>query len=134
MSSEPPHVPDSSRPHERAMNWRDPAAYGMTGVLLLAALISNRSRPAPIGAPLSPAATPARSSNAALTPIDPNTAPWYELAALPRIGEQLAKRIVAYRDQAARPPAFRTLDDLSKVRGIGAKTVARLAPFLLVPE
>lgn len=66
--------------------------------------------------------------------VDPNQAEWWELAALPRIGEVTAKKIVEYRrDHAAMPadePVFRTAQDLTRVRGIGPKTVERLTPFL----
>lgn len=61
------------------------------------------------------------------TRIDVNQAPWPELALLPNIGEQLAKRIVA--DRAQRGP-FKDLDDLLRVKGIGPKTLETLRPFL----
>ncbi len=59
--------------------------------------------------------------------VDVNRASWPELAQLPRIGETLARRIVADRESQG---AFRTPDDLQRVRGIGIKTVARIAPHL----
>ncbi|MCH8150544.1 MAG: helix-hairpin-helix domain-containing protein [Planctomycetes bacterium] len=69
--------------------------------------------------------------------IDPNQAPWYEFTALPRIGESLARRITAYRTEAARrpddgaqSPVFHSAADLDDVRGIGPKTVLRIAPHL----
>ena len=53
---------------------------------------------------------------------------------LPGIGEALAKRIVAYRRQQAADtglePVFRSLEDLDAVRGIGPKTLARMAEYL----
>jgi competence protein ComEA len=84
---------------------------------------------------------PVAESNAigsAARPIDPrinpNTAPWHELTALPRIGEVTAKRIVAFREEHrsgedARP-VFRCPEDLANVHGIGPKTVERLRPHL----
>ena len=70
--------------------------------------------------------------------IDPNTAPWWELTALPRIGEVLARRIVAYREthRAAHgeSPVFARAEDLQGVSGIGPKTVARLRPHLTVGQ
>jgi hypothetical protein len=77
-----------------------------------------------------------RGSNAALikSGIDPNVAEWWELTALPRVGEVTAKRIVAYREQhRGQSPdgcVFRAADDLARVHGIGPKTVERLRPFL----
>jgi len=61
------------------------------------------------------------------TRIDVNRAAWPELALMPNIGEQLAKRIVADRTQ--RGP-FKDLDDLLRVKGIGPKTLETLRPFL----
>lgn len=62
------------------------------------------------------------------TKIDINTADWPELTLLPRIGEQLAKRIVADRQQNG---PFRDIDDLQRVRGIGPRTVEQMRPYLL---
>ena len=67
--------------------------------------------------------------------VEPNRAPWQELAVLPMIGEGKARAIVAYRDvwdrgpQSPRPP-FTSPQDLTKISGIGPKTVAKLAPHL----
>ena len=58
--------------------------------------------------------------------VDLNTAAWHELILLPDIGETLAKRIVESRE---RDGAFASVDDLDRVRGIGAATVERLRPF-----
>ena len=70
--------------------------------------------------------------------IDPNTAPWWELTALPRIGEVLARKIVAYREthQAAheKSPVFARAEDLQRVPGIGPKTVTRLRPHLTIGQ
>jgi hypothetical protein len=69
--------------------------------------------------------------------VDPNTACWFELAQLPGIGESLARRIVGFRDQRAAAATsdtahivFRRAADLAQVKGIGAKTVQRMGPFL----
>ena len=73
--------------------------------------------------------------------IDPNVAPWWELSHLPGIGEIKAKGIVEYRERVRaggvgpdHTTTFRTPSDLAKVKGIGARTVARLAPFLDLPQ
>ena len=55
--------------------------------------------------------------------LDVDTATAAELEALPGIGPSLAARIVE-----ARP--FTSVDDLQRVRGIGPKTVERLAPLV----
>ena len=56
-----------------------------------------------------------------------NRATQEELERLPRVGPVLAARIVAYRE--AHGP-LRSLDDLQKVQGIGARIAARLAPLV----
>jgi competence protein ComEA len=64
--------------------------------------------------------------------IDVNRADWPELALMPNIGEQLAKRIV--EDRAQHGP-FRDMAELRRVRGIGPKTLEGMKPFLLpLPE
>jgi competence protein ComEA len=64
--------------------------------------------------------------------IDVNRADWPELALMPNIGEQLARRIVA--DRQARGP-FRDLAELRRVRGLGPKTLESIRPYLLpIPE
>jgi competence ComEA-like helix-hairpin-helix protein len=63
-------------------------------------------------------------------PLDPNQASAAELRLLPGIGPALSQRIVA--DRRLHGP-FGRIDDLTRVRGIGPKTVERLRP-LLRPE
>lgn len=60
--------------------------------------------------------------------IDINTADWPEFALLPNVGEVLAKRIVADREE--RGP-FKDWNDLRRVRGIGPKTFEQIKPYLL---
>ena len=66
--------------------------------------------------------------------VDPNTAEWHDLAALPQIGPAVAGRIVEEREAfaAANPGVlpYRTLEDLSRVKGIGPATLAALEPYL----
>jgi hypothetical protein len=78
------------------------------------------------------------------TRLDPNIAEWYDLTRLPRVGEGLARSIIAYREaknlewqsshpeQSAEqaPPVFTRPEDLLPIKGIGPKTVERLRPFL----
>ena len=59
--------------------------------------------------------------------IDINSATAKEFERLPRIGPQLAGRIVAYREENG---AFKRIDDITKVKGIGSKTLERLRPYL----
>jgi DNA uptake protein ComE-like DNA-binding protein len=70
--------------------------------------------------------------------VDPNTADWETLAAIPNLGEKRAKAIVAYRDQQAlKAPdgiVFKRPEDLRNIRGIGPATVQNLKPYLLFPH
>jgi len=59
--------------------------------------------------------------------LDINRATWVEWTQLEGIGDSLARRIVADRDQNG---PFRSVDDLRRVPGIGPKTLARLRPWL----
>jgi hypothetical protein len=67
--------------------------------------------------------------------INPNTADWQTLAALPNIGEKRAKDIVAFRDaySSTRPGelAFAKPKDLMQIRGIGEVIVQSLEPYLI---
>lgn len=60
--------------------------------------------------------------------VNLNTADAPVLEQLPGIGEKKAERIIVYRH--AHP--FRKVEDLTRVRGFGKKTLARLKPFLSV--
>lgn len=61
--------------------------------------------------------------------IDVNTATEAELELLPGIGPAMAARIT--EDRRTRGP-FRRVEDLDRVPGIGARTVARLRPLVRV--
>lgn len=63
--------------------------------------------------------------------LDINAATWVEWMQLERIGETLARRIVADRDQ--RGP-FESIDAVQRVDGIGPKTLAALRPHLICVE
>ena len=59
--------------------------------------------------------------------VNVNTATWPELTQLPEIGEMLARRIIDHR--AAEGP-FRSAEDLTRVQGIGDKTLEHMRPYL----
>jgi len=93
----------------------------------------SRSRPGP-----DPVALTSRDAGAADTesgnvarllegqPLDLNRASAEELELLPRIGPTLARRIIEEREQ--RGP-FRSVHDLTRVRGIGPRTLEGIAPL-----
>ena len=63
------------------------------------------------------------------TPLDLNTATEEELTALPGIGEELARRIAAYRRENG---PFADVKDLMKVKGIGEGKLAELDGWITV--
>lgn len=63
--------------------------------------------------------------------LDINSATWVEWMQLEGIGEMLARRIVADREQNGR---FAGIDDLRRVPGIGPKTLERIEPHLVCSD
>ncbi len=71
--------------------------------------------------------------------VNPNTAPWWELVALPGVGVVTAHNIVDYRNGCdagipAGEAVFRCPADLDAVPGIGPTTIARIAPYLILTD
>ena len=61
--------------------------------------------------------------------IDLNRADRVELSLLPGVGPQTADAILAYREQSG---GFESVEDLSKIHGIGPKTLDKLRPLVSV--
>lgn len=61
--------------------------------------------------------------------VDINTALKNELKSLPGIGDSLADRIYRYREEHG---AFASVEDLRNVKGISAKKLEKLKPFVTV--
>ena len=59
--------------------------------------------------------------------VNINTATAEELQLLPGIGEARAKAVIALRKQSG---GFKSVDDLTQVKGIGAKALERLRPYV----
>lgn len=110
-----PGAADPTDPARRA------AVGGVLATLLLIGLVSARPR-AGGASPLSP--------DVARLRLNPNTASREELMLLPDVGPAMADRIVAYRGLFAPGEAFRSLEDLDRIRLIGPATLEKLAPYL----
>ncbi|WP_437194070.1 ComEA family DNA-binding protein [Planctomicrobium sp. SH527] len=63
--------------------------------------------------------------------IDINRANWVEWMQVPEIGQVLAMKVIADRDE--RGP-FRSVDDVERVNGIGRKTLNKIRPHLIFRE
>jgi competence protein ComEA len=63
--------------------------------------------------------------------VNLNTATVEQLVELPGIGEAVAARIVAYREENG---SFAKIEELMNVRGIGEKTFLRLRPLIFVEQ
>ncbi len=61
--------------------------------------------------------------------VNINTASAEELASLPRIGLFTAQKIIEYRQQKG---AFRAIEDLQKIKGIGPATFERIREHITV--
>lgn len=61
--------------------------------------------------------------------VDLNQSSVEELQALPGIGPVLAERIRRYRREKGN---FASIEEITNVRGIGAKRLARLRPYIAV--
>lgn len=90
-------------------------------VILMVALLASLS-------------TSAMASNAAdsgAVKIDINQATAAELQQLKGVGEVIAERIVAYREEAG---GFKTIDEIKNVKGIGEKIFEKIKDLIDVGE
>jgi len=65
------------------------------------------------------------------TPVNLNTATEAQLEALPGIGPKVAQRIVEYRQKNG---AFKKIEDVMNVKGIGEKSFLKIKPMLTVEK
>jgi competence protein ComEA len=85
-------------------------------------------KPAGTSAKRPPAPAASKKAAGATETIDVNTASAEELRKLPGIGPKMSQAIIDERDRAP----FKSVDDLRRVHGIGAKTLDRLRPYITV--
>ncbi len=104
---------------------RQQATLALLATIGILGLLAHRGYHSWCGAPLIPIDEAPRPTVRLW--VDVNRADWPELTMLPRIGERLAQRIIESRE---REGPFRDVDQLSRVRGIGPKTLDELRPYL----
>ena len=97
---------------------------GLAVILIAAAVLLFRPRPASVEITLVPVGQP-KPANA---PLNINRATVEDFAALPGVGPVLAAGIVEWRDSRG---IFRTLDDLLEVPGFGPSLLAKIRPQLV---
>ncbi len=91
---------------------------------------SAEDEPAPVPMRIDKAPPPGKRKDGAKEAVDLNAATAAQLQTLPGIGPKMAQRILDARAQ--RP--FKSVDDLRRVSGIGAKTLERLRPLVTVGD
>jgi competence protein ComEA len=70
-----------------------------------------------------------KAAATASSPVNLNTATAAQLETLPGIGAASAKRIVEYREKNG---AFKKIEELMNVKGIGEKSFLKLKPLITV--
>ena len=100
-------------------------ATKITALALLALILSVMT---PVFATPANAGTES-SATAQTLSVNLNKASSEELQKVPGIGPALAKRIIEFRKENG---PFSRVQDLLKVRGIGEKSLKKLAPYLTV--
>jgi competence protein ComEA len=86
--------------------------------------------PTPSAAPAAPETAPAMATaTPAAMKVNINTADEAALTSVKGIGKSKAKAIIAYREQNG---AFKSVDDLTKVKGIKEKALAKFSGQLTV--
>lgn len=90
-------------------------------------LVRERGAAVPTATPLAPNARSTSSVKLPPRPVNVNTASAAELETLPGIGPATSARIIERRAKGA----FRSLNDLDEVKGLGPKKLEKLKPFVL---
>ncbi|MSU77246.1 MAG: hypothetical protein EXS16_04020 [Gemmataceae bacterium] len=108
------------------LTW-SPAVQLAVGAIVLACLFFLLGRWSLGGANADPA--PITHADKLGPMLDLNRATKAELRLLPGLGDSLSQRVVEHRQRVG---AFRSVDDLRQVSGIGPKTLERLRPYLFV--
>ena len=107
---------------------------GLTGLflcLLLGLFLHDRAALAIPAAAETERSAPIEAVRPDPAPLNLNTASEEALTALPGIGEELARRIVAYREEQG---PFEAVEDLMEVSGIGQGKLAALEGLVTVED
>ena len=94
----------------------------------LAALALGAVLAGALGAPIASAAPDAKPAPSPAV-VNVNTATAEELTALPGIGEKRAQAILEIRKEKG---GFKSVDELTEVKGIGPANLEKLRPYLRV--
>ncbi len=108
------------------LTW-SPAVQLAVGAIVLASLFFLLGRWSLSGTNVDPA--PIMHTDKLGPMLDLNRASKAELRLLPGLGDTLSQRVVDHRQRVG---AFRSVDDLRQIPGIGPKTLERLRPYLFV--
>ena len=109
----------------------------MRALFMLFAIVAIAAIPAAGAQQSKPTARPVaaaksgRPAAAATAPVNLNTATQAQLETLPGLGAKAAERILEYRQKNG---AFKKVEDLMNVKGIGEKSFLKLKPLLTVAE
>jgi competence protein ComEA len=96
--------------------------------MMIAALAAIALSAIPLSAQGSAPAQKAATATAA-APVNLNTATAAQLATIPGIGAKTADRIIEYRQKNG---AFKKVEDLMNVRGMGEKSFLKMKPLITV--
>lgn len=104
-------------------------AVTVAAVFFTAGYFSGRGRAGDVNVTVSPRPSATAPEGAGEARIDLNTATRWELTTLPGVGEALADRIIAYREEHG---GFDTVEELMEVRGIGESLFEAVKDYLTV--
>jgi len=100
---------------------------GMLVAALVASAPAAQAQAAAAAAKKAPAAARVRATPGA--PVNLNAATLAQLQTLPGVGVSTAQRIVDYRQKNG---AFKKVEELMNVKGLGEKSFLKLKPYLTV--
>jgi DNA uptake protein ComE-like DNA-binding protein len=128
---------DSGPPSSDEWGWTRPQRRALAALLLVLLVVLSIRYGLNRAYLSDPQPPQGRRAGELASRVDPNSATWQELAAIPSLGEKRARQIVAYRQsERSRGPVsvvFRSRDDLMRVKGIGRATAENVEPYLIFP-